>query len=125
MTSQRQTLPLGASLRQPSLSGSSKPNQLSLWRYSEILLLAPGVSPSRRIIQTASVQEGGEGCAGVAFTPYLRHLTYAFLLDLAPGYGSIVTDRDARDALGRGHENGLSRKEATYSNGKGIPREYE
>ncbi|KAG0725648.1 hypothetical protein GWK47_038221 [Chionoecetes opilio] len=59
-------------------------NQLSLWRYSEILLLAPGVSPSRRIIQTASVQEGGEGCAGVAFTPYLRRLTYAFLLDLAP-----------------------------------------
>ncbi|KAG0728948.1 hypothetical protein GWK47_031375 [Chionoecetes opilio] len=50
-------------------------NQLSLWRYSEILLLAPGVSPSRRIIQTASAQEGGEGCTGVAFTPYLHACT--------------------------------------------------
>ncbi|KAG0720845.1 hypothetical protein GWK47_047618 [Chionoecetes opilio] len=52
-------------------------------RYSS---LRPVGSPfSREIIQTASAQEGGEGCAGVAFTPYLHRLTYTFLLDLAPG----------------------------------------
>ncbi|KAG0712101.1 hypothetical protein GWK47_019212 [Chionoecetes opilio] len=102
MPSQRQTLPLGASLRQPSLAGSSKPNQLSLWRYSEILRDTPPCARRKSISADYSNSlgaRGGEGCAGVAFTPYLHRLTYTFCWIWPLVYRGVrATDRES--ALG-------------------------